>query len=451
MRQLTLFEENRSRFVNDFAPESIMAVFKNHFTNEVFAEESCHSLVNLVSVTEEDDVVARIDNSGFLAMSIKILKKNPDSEILARWIFNMLYYMACDERTIPKILKTEILDLLATSFENHASYDAMAEWGCRFVHICLANSIANNNNDIASSRMKSAGMCEMVSSAVQRQAISKVVSSVGCLAIGDLAKDTNNLARLTSAGACEAAVQALKRHSTQVDVCYNSCYAIHYLCQSQNNISWMGAYGACEAVTAALTKHNESSEEVAIFASNALGSLAYKDEGNQQRFSTTGACRVIIDTLRIHISNPQVAENVCRAIFNLCSENVNVKDLGANDGCGLVVKVIQDHASKPSVVTQALLAIAGLAVKFKSDKVHKGNTRKLVDKGAIEIIVAVMQKFADKEDVQRAAGILILTFSFHRFFLRSFSSSFFCLFFALTSPSLHRYGDHFLSSFRYKS
>ena len=399
MRQLSLFEDNRSRFANDFAPESLMAVFKNHHANEVFAVESSHALVNLIA-SDEDDLIPRVENSGFIQMSLKTLKKNPDSEVLARWVYNMLYFIACDDRFVQKILRTEVLDILSLSFENHASFEGMAEWGCRFVHV-----LAQDEN--ALSRMRNAGMCEMVPSAVQRQSISKVVSSVGCLAIGDLARDPANLQRLSQAGACEAAVQALKRHNAQVDVCYNSCYAIHFLSKTQNNISWMGAYGACEAVTTALIKHHESSEEVAMFASNAMGSLAYKDEGNQQRFSTAGACKAITDTLRTRVKNPQVAENACRAIYNLSAENVNVKDLGNSDACGLVVMALQEHASKANVVTQALLAVAGLAVKSKSDKVHKGNTRKLVEKGAIEIIVTVMQKFQDREDVQRAAGMAI--------------------------------------------
>lgn len=40
----------------------------------------------------------------------------------------------------------------------------------------------------------------------QRQAISRVVSGVGCLAVGDLAMDRANLKGLVQSGACEAVV-----------------------------------------------------------------------------------------------------------------------------------------------------------------------------------------------------------------------------------------------------
>ena len=45
--------------------------------------------------------------------------------------------------------------------------------------------------------------------------------------------------------------------------------------------------------------------------------------------------------------------------------------------CGLAVCVLQEHLDKPLALAQGLLAVAGLAVKRKVDKVHNGNTRKV--------------------------------------------------------------------------
>ncbi len=399
IRNLAALDAARERFLNDFGAESILAVYKQHLAQEAFAIESCHALCNLIG-SEDDDLIPRIASSGFINLSIKALKKNPFSEFLPRWIFNIFYYIACcDEKLSSKLVTGEVLDALSISLENHASNESMAEWACRFVHQLAPLEGASN-------KLRNSGMCEMITSAVQRQAISKVVSSVGCLAIGDLAIDTNNQSRLSSSGACEAVVGALKRHCAIPDVVYNSCYGIHYLCTTQNNVSWMGAYGACEAVTIAINKHIKD-PEVAKYTAMALGSLAYKDEGNQVRIHTSGGNQAIVDLLGLHAKTADIVENCCRAIYNLCEDGNNVSELGKNGACGLVVQALQTHANSPTVITQTLLAIAGLAVKLKNDKVHKGNTRKLVEQGAIENIVAVMQKFADQESVQRAAGMAI--------------------------------------------
>jgi hypothetical protein len=329
-----------------------------------------------------------------------------------------MYYFACDDMIGPKLVTGEMLKVLSDALEQHASYEYMAEWACRFVHRLMRFDHLSNVNKSryqggeVSTKMRSAGINEMVTSAVQRQAISKVVSSVGCLAIGDLARDPDNHTRLTSSGASEAAVGALKRHINAVDVAYNSCYAIHFLCNGfQNSVSWMGANGACEAVTSALEKHSETSLEVARFASNALGSLAFKDEGNQKRIHAAGGCQAIATALTIHLSSAEVAESTCRAIFNLCADTNNLTEFGRVNACSLVVSALKTHSGDADVCTQALLAICGLAVKEKLDKVHKGNTRKLVENDALEMVLAVTQQFADNAIVQKAAAMAIAALS----------------------------------------
>lgn len=86
------------------------------------------------------------------------------------------------------------IHLSGLTLENHASIEGMAEWGCRTVHNLV-------QVDGIMGKMRNAGLCEMVVSCVQRQAISPIVCGYGCLAIGDLAMDTNNHTRLIDSGA----------------------------------------------------------------------------------------------------------------------------------------------------------------------------------------------------------------------------------------------------------
>ncbi len=375
-----------------------MAVYKSHIGAEPFVLQVCHCMVNMIAA-EDDDLIPRIANSGFIGYALKSIKKLNDSEVLSHMVFNALYYIACDEKTCAKLCTYDILDVLSKNLEDHAGHEPVAQWGCQLAHKLF--SVSN-----ISSKMRTAGLCEMIPSTVQRQAISATVSSVGCMVIGDLAQDKANQQRLSSAGACECVVGALKRHHGHSEVVYNTCYAIHFLCMTQNNVSWMGAYGACEAVTVALKQHI-TTEDVATNASSALASLAFKDEGNQARLFAAGACVEIVTALRTHDKSEPVTENACRAIYNLCADSQNVSELGNKGACGLVVTSMQTHFSAPTVVTQCLLATYALAVKVKVDRVHTGNTRKLVTKGAIEIVVAIMQKYGENEEVQRSAAMAV--------------------------------------------
>lgn len=102
--------------------------------------------------------------------------------------------------------------------------------------------------------------------------------------------------------------------------------------------------------------------------------------GNQLRFHSAGACAVIVTAIKTHGMDPFTAEYGFRAIYNLSAENANVSELGSKGACGLVVAGLKKHLDHPKVLTQACFATYGLAVKVKSDKVHTGNTRKLVEK-----------------------------------------------------------------------
>ena len=349
-------------------------------------------------LNEEDDIIPRIAYSGVINFVFKSLKKNSDNEILARWVFNLMYYIACDIRLIPRLLSADIITIISVTFENHAGNEALAEWGLRTL-----SKLTQLNG--LTSKMRNAGLCELTTSTVQRQAISRVVTGHGCLALGQLATDSANHDRLAAAGASEAIVGALKRHDKDPDVVINSCYALHFLCSSENNISWLGANGACEAVTNALVKHSANNVIITQSVARALGSLAFHDDGNLQRFYAANACVAVVAALKIHAADSLSAQYLSRAIYNLCYDSKNVSELGAKAACGLVVAVLQTHANKGPVVAQACLAIHGLAVKCQNDRVHNGNTRKLVNKGAINVVISVMQKFPTSAEVQEACAL----------------------------------------------
>jgi hypothetical protein len=219
--------------------------------------------------------------------------------------------------------------------------------------------------------------------------------------------DQHNHSRLTGAGAPEGVVASLRRHDDSVDVVEQSCYYLHYLAMTQNNVGWMGANGGCEAVNSALSKHMKDNPAVTRNACRAVGSLAYKDEGNQQRFRLSGTCANVVIALRTHAVDALVAEYACRAIFQLSADNANVTEFSKTNVCKLVVAVLQAHAEESGVVSQSCLAISGLAVKSKTDKVHRKNTDRLVKNNAIENIVVALRKYPKHASVQRAGAMAI--------------------------------------------
>lgn len=408
IRNVAPIESSRAHLANEKFPELVIGCFKNHISSEMFMTEACRALVACLA-NEEDDLIPRIENANAVPLTLKALKKNIESESLSRWVINLMYYIAAFETDdmkggrkqplVPRLINCDILDTLSIVFEKHAHDEALAEWGCRTVHKIAALGGST------SGKMRNAGLNEMVVSCVQRQAISQVVSGFGSLAIGDLAMDTDNHSRLATAGACEAVCAALKRHDESHEVVEQICHAVHYLAATPNNVELMRVSEGCEAVTHALGKHTPTSLEATRGAVRALGSLAKGDESSLQRFLTAGACGTVVTALKTYPQDKYVSEYACRAIYYLCHENQCVSELGKKDACKFVLIVLQAHAEEPLVTIQCLLAISGLAVKAKNEKVHKGNTKKLVSKGAIECVVTSLRKYPSDENVQKAGAM----------------------------------------------
>jgi hypothetical protein len=400
IRNLAPVANNRSRFADEFGPESVISVMKQFKANELLMTEGCKALVACIEDEDDQEMIERIGNSGCIQYVLKSVKRNPSSDTLARWAFNLLYFVCTDLKFWPSLSQNDILDTLSSTLQEHASVEGVAEWGCRIVHeLAPVEGVYG--------RMRTAGLCEMVVSCVQRQAMSASVSGYGCLAIGDLATDRQNHSRLSQSGACEAVVGALKRHDYDANVVFQTCHAIHFLTTTENNVSWMGANGGCEAIVAALVKHTATSLPATRYALKAVGSLGLHDEGNLMRFHHSNACSAVVNALRTYINDELVAEQACRAVYYLCTEPPNVNELGKAGAAKLVVQVLQSLSHNPDVVKNSCLAIFGLAVKTKIDKVHVGNTKKLVSIGAIESVVAAVFKSPEDPELVRAGCMAI--------------------------------------------
>lgn len=130
-------------------------MYKSHVASEAFASEACHALVNMLA-SEKDDLIPRIANAGMIQLALRSLKKCPNSEMLSRWVFNLLYYIACDAKYAPKLISSDVLDILSLQLEQHAGCEGMAEWSARMVRYsyarylyCLELKVFVNMNEMS--------------------------------------------------------------------------------------------------------------------------------------------------------------------------------------------------------------------------------------------------------------------------------------------------------------
>lgn len=381
------------------APSTIFAALKTHVAVDAVVGEAFRALVAF-SVSGENQFLMNLTSKNGAYLVMKAVKRAQKCDYVAKWGLNLIFLMSEIEPIRLKLLKDfDILEFLADMLQNGGSSD-IPIWASRIVYnLSLVPGTA--------AKMKTAGLCEAIVTTLQRNALNPEVSSMGCYALGALAEDVNNLERLGGVGACEAVIGALRRHYTVADVVLHSSFAVHFLAQHPNNVTWMGTTGGCEAVIKAMEQHAVSSREIASMTCRAVGSLAFEDEGNIIRFRGCSTCRHLVHCLDTHWDFVEVADFGCRAVYSLALDKNMVTDLGVAGACEAVVKVLGNHKDVALVVAQACMAINALAVRQKSDKVHKSNFQKLIGRNAIELVIEVLTLYADNCDVQRA-GCLAL-------------------------------------------
>lgn len=294
VRNLVPTKANRKRIKEEQGVVTIISLLKLHLTSEIFMIEAVRALTACIASEEDEETVGFIVNFGALPMVLKSLRRNIDSESLAQHVLSLCYYVSCQKQFVPRLISVDVLDMISTVIEKHASEEPISALGCNTVH-----KIAQADEQYLV-KMRKAGLCEMIVSAVQRQAVSVTVSDVGCRAIGDLAKEKSNHSRLASSGACEAVTIALGRHDESEHVVFSCCHAIHYLASTPNNVELIRVNEGCEFLVKVLNKHTPTSITATQSAVRAIGSMALDDDGNQVRFLEAGVCPAVVTALRTH-------------------------------------------------------------------------------------------------------------------------------------------------------
>ena len=260
------------------------------------------------------------------------------------------------------------------ALETHRTSEPVAVWGCRAVETMV------DGHDGNTVKMGAAGMCDAIAIAMQSHQAVAEVAGAGCGAVASLARHDRNTFILGVAGACEAVVSAVQRHADAQIIAVKGFAALGNLAMNPVNSGWLGPVGACSALIEAM-KYHYKDEEVACMAWRAVADLGC-DEGNVARLGDAGACELLVDAMTLHIGNVKAMEQSCRAMGHLCVDDKNVIKLVDAKACEKIVVALQVHQLAGEVVTQAYLAIFGLASRGPEIQ------ERLLAEGCCEIVVS---------------------------------------------------------------
>jgi hypothetical protein len=230
-----------------------------------------------------------------------------------------------------------------------------------------------------------------------------------CMALSNLAHDSDNLKRFYENRAVEVIITTLRTRGISTGLAANACGSVASLVAgTEQGRDFLGDKGACEAVVGCMEILG-SNAFVAVQGSMALHSLCHRHAGNQARIGAAGGCEALLSTLRMHLWSSTVAENGCRAINSLVLDHAgNQSRLNSADACELIVRVVESHVKSEMAINRAACALFNLMVENGEAREQCWRAR------GCDALVAALLRHLNTEPVcvRIALTIKTLTFDF---------------------------------------
>ena len=114
-----------------------------------------------------------------------------------------------------------------------------------------------------------------------------------------------------------------------------------------------------QGVIECLATHATSARAAAA-GLRAVLELAANNPPNKARLGSFSGCKACVEALRLHPSNPVVAEYGCWAVVILGSSTVNKETLGLAGACAAIYQACKAHPLNEKVFSKAAWAVSNL-------------------------------------------------------------------------------------------
>jgi hypothetical protein len=265
---------------------------KTHGQNEIIQEKGCESLIYLCRAPENVRILCESGAIEVAVSAINMHKGNIHVKTEGIGALMMLTILR-DEQAFLRICEAGGPEIIADALKAHNhDYPEMSERCCGVISNLFG--IASDDSD----------------------------GDEGVKKPGDLDEASR---RFTEAGGAEGVVEALNVHIDLVSLQMEGLQALHWLCElDEENMGRVGKCGGMTAVVGALKAHRGDAEvqSVACVTLNSIcaggyGARKYVKD-NQIIAGGAGAVEAVVEALKSHNCNVQVAARGCQALYSLC-------------------------------------------------------------------------------------------------------------------------------------
>ena len=266
---------------------AVLDALKTHRQNEIIQEKGCESLIYLCRAPENVRILCE---SGAIEVAVSAINMHKGSIHV----------------------KTEGIGalMMLTILRDEQAFLRICEAGGPEI---IADVLKAHNHDYPEISER---CCGVISN------LFGIASDEGVKKPGDLDEASR---RFTEAGGAEGIVEALNAHIDLVSIQMEGLQALHWLCElDEENIGRVGKCGGITAVVGALKAHRGDAEVQSVacvtldsICAGGYGARKYVKD-NQGIAGGAGAVEAVVEALKSHHGNAQVAARGCRALSSLC-------------------------------------------------------------------------------------------------------------------------------------
>eukprot|EP01041_Mallomonas_annulata_P001197 gene1197-2325_t len=371
----------------------LTAGLESHGCNDITLSASASSLIHLVCISEEQQ--SPFGDCGAceaIAAAFQFAVESRDeyaTEKIAQGIISLIKGHPVNQTRMSQTAISRSVAAMLHGWVKNVSAEEVTLWV--IAYLCRSGKGSNTTCMDNITALRVAGIYDGVMGSMRRHVTNQRLCQAGCFVIRNLACEMDQILRLQGAGACEAAASALISHSNNSLVVEAAAGAIANLAVMEESVTRFFRMDVCQALARAMAANYGSQEVVTnIFA--AMQNLSLTSTEVKDAFATID---VIPNMLHIGVANYEnlgVMVMLCGAIDSLASNHdANKAELGRKGACEIVVQALIKFAGHETLVAQACGAIKSLTENNRENSLRVGEA------GGCECIVCALEMHVQNE------------------------------------------------------
>ena len=398
LRRMTPRPSSLTEDLKDAA--NIMQQLENYQIDDEH-HSKCTDEVNDTASTSEKDALQALNQQDLsYADIVNIMAKNPQLAVMNEGLYALSLIHELDSNTAEETVNYGGFDVIINAM------DVCAKDGIAQVNACKVIFIACLNGENVQRDIARAGAMKSLRNSIESFSDDEIVLEGCLLALSSLCIVEDNIVYMLEGDLIDQVIITMNGHLDCGGLQEHGCVILGLLArnvEARRRIS--KACGFNSIVISMAINHGDV--EVQCQALTAVRAFcAIDDDSCKVLLATSGAVSAVLEAMKAHPDLNRVHEIGCDVIrlLSLGRNDDNYRLLGENGAYTVVVRSMWSHSQNIAIQERAVEALAVLSE-------HSNNVPVILDAGGIEAVLAAMHTFAESPHVQIKGCAMLSNFA----------------------------------------